>query len=180
MNILHYSDKTDTSFPQLYNDCDLLISTGDLQQTDFICLELQPTKKPAFGIYGNHDSGTYMEALGIINLHLQIYEWQNMTWGGFQGCPRYKVGDFQYSEEEAEHFYQTFPRVDVLLLHAGGKDLLDDPSDSVHIGSPSIAKYIQEKKPRYVFCGHQYSHAEMTVGETKIYRSYGARSITVE
>ncbi len=180
MNILHYSDKSAADFDNLYKQADILVSTGDLTLFDFGSLSIEKTKKPAFGVYGNHDSGTYLENLEIIDLHNKVYEFAGMTWGGWQGCPRYKAhGGPQFSEEEAILWSQTFPYVDVLLLHAGPKDMLDDPSDSVHVGSEAIKNYVLTKKPKYIFCGHQYSDAELEFENTKIFRTYGARIISI-
>lgn len=178
MKILHYSDKSSADFDNLYEQADILISTGDLTFFDFGSLKMKNTPKPSFGVYGNHDSGSYLEELQITNLHNKIYEFAGMTWGGWQGCLRYKKGGGpQFSEDEAFTWSQTFPAVDVLLLHAGPKDMLDDPSDSVHIGSEAIKRYVATKKPKYVFCGHQYSDAELEIEGTTIFRTYGARLI---
>jgi hypothetical protein len=38
---------------------------------------------------------------------------------------------------------------------------------------------VLEKKPRYVFLGHQYTNDFMEVGETKLYRTYGAQIIEI-
>ena len=180
MKILHYSDKSVANFDALYDEADLLISTGDLTLFDFGSLAMKTDKKPAFGVYGNHDSGSYLEELGIINLHNTVYEYAGLTWGGWEGCPRYKkAGGPQFSEVDAQLWSQSFPAVDVLLLHAGPKDLLDDQSDSVHVGSEAVRAYVLAKQPKYVFCGHQYSDAELTIGNTQIIRSYGARIITL-
>lgn len=179
MKILHYSDKASKDFDSLYEDCDVLISTGDLSIFDFGNLQENTNKKPAFGVYGNHCSGTYLERLDITNLHNTVVEFNGMKWGGFQGCLRYKNNDLMYTEEEAQEFATNFPYVDILLLHAGPKDMLDDPSDSVHIGSESIARYVRDKKPKFVFCGHQYSDDEMKLGNTSLFRTYGARIITI-
>lgn len=179
MTVCHFSDRSDPNFLSQYRECDVLITTGDLTYPDLSSILTVSPKKPAFGVYGNHDSGQYLEELGIENLHLRVVEWNGMTLGGFQGCLRYKKGDLQYTEEEAQAFYQTFPHVDILLLHAGGKDMLDDPSDTVHIGSEWIAAYIREKKPSVVFCGHQYSNDQMQVNSSQIFRTYGSRLIPI-
>lgn len=179
MKVLHYSDKTSANFIELYNQCDLLITTGDLTLFDFPGLEEVQIKKPAFGVYGNHDSGSYMEQLGIINLHNRVYEYAGLKWGGFQGCLKYKESNLMYTEDDARIWADTFPYVDVLLLHAGPKGMLDDQSDEIHIGSENIRRYVIEKKPKFIFVGHQYSDDFMELGNTKIYRSFGARIVEI-
>ncbi|MBI3289833.1 metallophosphoesterase [Candidatus Microgenomates bacterium] len=179
MKVLHYSDFGDKNFLNLYSECDVLITTGDLSLFDFSGLEDIVDKKPAFGVYGNHDSGNYMDQLAITNVHNRVVEWNNLKIGGFQGCIKYKESPLMYTAEEAKSWAENFPYVDILLLHAGARGMLDDPSDEIHTGNESIRQYILGKKPKFVFCGHQYSEAEMTVGETKIYRAYGARLIEI-
>jgi Icc-related predicted phosphoesterase len=179
MKILHYSDRNSPDFYNLYNQCEVLVVTGDLTVFDFPGLEIEQNRKPAFGVYGNHDSGQYFEELGITNLHKKIIEFNGLKWGGFQGCIKYKETGIMYSEEEAREWAKSFPYVDVLLLHAGPKGLLDDPSDPVHIGSEAIRQYVLDKKPKYVFCGHQYDNAEMKLEATQIYRSFKARIIDI-
>lgn len=177
MKILHYSDKSSPDFLKLYDEADMLISTGDLTSFDFAGLEDKNPKKIAFGVYGNHDSGNYMESLGIVNLHNKVFGYKGLKWGGFQGCIKYKESELMYTEEQAKMWAENFPYVDVLLLHAGPKGMLDDPSDYIHTGSESIRQYVLDKKPKYLFVGHQYSDDFMDLGETKIYRTYGARII---
>lgn len=179
MKILHYSDKSSPDFLALYQQCDVLVTTGDLTTFDFAGLEDISIKKTAFGVYGNHDSGEYLEKLRIVNLHGKIYEYRGLRWGGFQGCLKYKESSLMYTEEEAKVFADTFAYVDILLLHAGPRGMLDDPSDEVHIGSENVKRYVLEKQPKIVFCGHQYSDAFLEQGNTKLYRTYGARIIEI-
>jgi Icc-related predicted phosphoesterase len=177
MKVLHYSDKSSDQFCKLYSECDLVIATGDLMKADF--MGMCTREKTAFGIYGNHCSGTYMESLGIYNLHNKVFDYNGMTYGGFQGCLKYKEGGEYYTEKQAKKFADNFPHVDVLLLHAGPRGMLDDSSDIVHLGSENIRRYVIEKKPKHVFVGHQYSNAEMEFAGTKLYRTYGARIIEI-
>jgi Icc-related predicted phosphoesterase len=159
----------------------MLITTGDLSKFDFGAFDLIKRDIPAFGVYGNHDDGcSYLEDFQIVNVHNKVAELKSLKIGGFQGCPRYNSREMQFTEQEAMNFAQNFPYVDVLLLHAGPKDMLDDPSDPVHMGSKFIKKYVIEKKPKYVFCGHQYTNDYLEQDETKIYRTYGARIIEVQ
>ncbi|MDP3954874.1 MAG: metallophosphoesterase family protein [bacterium] len=177
MKILHYSDKSSPDFLDLYNQCDILVTTGDLTLFDFAGLQDVANKKPALGVYGNHDSGQYLETLGIVNLHNKVYDFNGFKWGGFQSCLKYKESGIMFTEEEAKIFADTFPAVDILLLHAGPLGMLDDPTDRVHIGSENIRKYVLEKQPKVVFCGHQYSNDSTQVDNSIIYRTYRARMI---
>jgi len=177
MKILHYSDHVSPDFSMLYQKCEVMVSTGDLSIFDFFGLGEIKNKKPSFGVYGNHDSGNYMEKFGIVNLHNRVVEYNGLKWGGWQGCLRYKPGGVFFTENEAKVFYEAFPAVDILLLHAGPKGMLDDPRDTSHTGSEFIRQYVLDKRPKVVFLGHQYSDDQMQVGETCLYRTFGARII---
>jgi len=68
---------------------DLIITLGDLEYLQIVELG-QITNIPKIGVYGNHCTPGYMADLGIINLHLQTFEFNGIRFGGFEGSPRYK------------------------------------------------------------------------------------------
>lgn len=176
MKVLHYSDQGDASLPELYQNCDVMFATGDLTVFDFY----EVSGKPMFGVYGNHCSGTYFETLHITNLHLKVFEFGGFKIGGFEGSPRYKEGGGpQYTQEEANQLLVNFPPVDIFLSHAPPFDLLDDPSDPVHVGFHAIRDYIDRTHPKHVFCGHLDPNAELDYQGSKIYRTHGARMIEI-
>jgi len=180
LKVLHFSDRNSPDFKKFYDECDVLFTTGDLSYFDFKGLEDKENKKLAFGVYGNHDDGMYMKDMGITNVHNKIIDFQGTKIGGFQGCIKYKESNLMFEEKEAKEFADNFPYVDILLLHAGPKDILDDKSDAIHKGSEHIKRYVLEKKPKYVFVGHQYSNDFMEIENTKIYRTYGAKIIEIK
>jgi predicted phosphodiesterase len=71
------------------NSVELICTLGDLEQNYLYDIELV-TNIPKLGVYGNHDSGTYIETLGITNMHLKTFEFGGLVFGGFEGCVRYK------------------------------------------------------------------------------------------
>jgi Icc-related predicted phosphoesterase len=181
MKVLHYSDGWSADFLRLYDQANVIAATGDLNEPDFAGLERFPVKKPIFGVHGNHDEGTDFEKIGITDLHNRTAKYGNEIWGGFGGCLQYKTGNpFLFTEEAAKEFADTFPYVDILLLHAGAAGLLDDENDDVHKGSENIRRYILDKKPKAVFCGHTHFNAETEIGPTKIFRTFGARLIELQ
>lgn len=180
MKILHYSDQADENLRQLFQECDVFITTGDLSIFDFTPIEDIIKTKPSFGVYGNHDTPGYLEKLDIKNLHLKTIKWNNYVLGGFQGCLRYKEGGGpQFSEEEAKNILNNYPSVDILLLHAAPFGLLDTPNDPVHTGSLSIREYVDRTKPKYIFCGHDSPSGELEYQGIRIWRTHKARIIEV-
>lgn len=180
MKALHYSDHFDFNLSELFDESDILISTGDLSSFDFSAIEYKIHEKPNFGVYGNHDTPGYLEQLGITNVHLKIVDFNGLRIGGYQGCPRYKDGGGpQFTEEEAIRDLANFPPVDILLLHAAPKDLLDTPGDPVHTGSQAVREYVDRTKPKYIFCGHDSPSAELDYNGIKIYRTDMAKIIEI-
>jgi len=178
MKILHYSDCGDKNIVQLFNQSDVLFTTGDLSIFDLNPLSEIISSKPAFGVYGNHCTPGYLKKFGIVNLHLKATKLDKYTIGGYQGCLKYKQnGNFQFTEEEAENDLANFPRVDILLLHAAPFGLLDTSTDPVHQGSKVVRKYVDRTKPKFIFCGHDSPSLEMDYQGTKIYRTHQTRLV---
>jgi uncharacterized protein len=180
MKILHYSDHRDDKLKDLFEQADVLFSTGDLSFFDFVDIENKIQEKPSFGVYGNHDAPEYLERLGIKNLHLKVSEINGFKIGGYQGCPRYKDGGGpQFTEDEAMRDLSIFPPVDILLLHAAPLNLLDTPGDPVHTGSQAVRDYVDRVKPKFIFCGHDSPSMELDHEGIKIYRTDMARIINI-
>lgn len=181
LKILHYSDKGIENILDMYKQADLFITTGDLRFIDFPGLEQFQPKIPSFGVYGNHDDGcNYLNTHQITDVHNKVVEWNGLKIGGFMGCPRYNTREMQFTEREADDLADNFPYVDILILHAGPQGLLDDPSDSVHTGSIAIRRYVDQKRPRFIFCGHQYSDESLNYNGILLFRTYGARFIELD
>lgn len=179
LKILHYSDQK-ADLNQHSNNFDWIITTGDLDYTDMYPITFIKNDHPSFGVLGNHDVGINLSEFGIQDVHKKVVVYNGIKIGGFRGCLKYKESDYMYTEDESNEFANSFPYVDILLLHAGPFGLLDDPSDSVHIGSKNMRRYVEQKMPKYVFVGHQYSNGYMKFENTEIYRTFGARIVEIE
>lgn len=155
---------------------DLICILGDLDL--FSLSELKEiTHIPKLGIYGNHDSGTYFEPLGIVNMHLKTYEYNGLVFGGFEGCVRYKNDPHakMYTQEEASKLLKDFPRVDVMLVHCPPYGVNDEPDELAHQGFIALREYVEQKKPKYLLHGHTYPTAETLVtklGDTEVIYVY--------
>ena len=154
---------------------DLIITLGDL---DFFDLkELKDINDiPKIGVYGNHCSGKYFESLGIKNMHLQTWEFQGITFGGFEGSLKYKNSNaIMYTQDEASRLLEDFPKVDVLLAHSPPYGINDEPGDPTHTGLVALKKYIEKNQPKYFLHGHTYpdnSEAIQRIGQTQIIYIY--------
>lgn len=150
------------------NQIDIIITLGDLTHSDLSELSLI-TNIPKIGVYGNHCLGTYMEPLGIINMHLQTYSYGGLLFGGFQGCVRYKQNPeaIMYSQQEASELMKGFPQVDVFLSHAPPYGINDEPEELAHQGFYGLRTYLDTLPPKMWLHGHTYPTEETIIKQYK-------------
>lgn len=163
-------------------DIDLVITLGDLEQPDISFLE-EVTNIPKIGVYGNHCSRTYFEPLGIMNLHMHTWSYKGLTFGGFEGCVKYKDSNYavMYTQDEASQLLKDFPKVDVFIAHCPPFGI-NDQQDPAHIGFHGLRTYLEEKQPAHFFHGHTYPTQETLVTHflnTEIHYIHGAKIITI-
>lgn len=161
---------------------DLIITLGDLTREDIVQLE-SITHIPKIGVYGNHDSGTYMPDLGIWDMHLMTWEFQGLRFGGFQGCVRYKENPhaIMYTQEEAMQMMAGFPAVDIFLSHCPPRGI-NDEEEVAHQGFQALRDYIERAKPQVLMHGHTYPTEDTVVkqfGQTRIEYVYEHKLITI-
>jgi Icc-related predicted phosphoesterase len=166
------------------NSIELICTLGDLDQHSLDGLEFV-TNIPKIGVYGNHDSGLYFEPLGIGNMHLKIFTYGGLVFGGFEGCVRYKESSTakMYTQEEATALFKDFPYVDVLLTHCPPYGVNDEPNELAHQGFQVLRDYVEQKKPKYLLHGHTYPTAENIVtklGDTQIIYIYQDKIIDLQ
>lgn len=148
---------------------DAIVTLGDLAIQDIRELE-QITHIPKYGVYGNHDSGTYMEELGIQNLHLTAAEINGVTLGGFEGSVRYKADAYapMYTQEEALDMIRRLPPVDLLISHAPPRGIHDEEELS-HQGFDALRWYVEQYHPSFLLHGHTYPTSTIdTLGKTVV------------
>ena len=162
------------------SNTDILISLGDLDESKIQKSIERYSPKKAIGIKGNHDSGIEFYKNNIENLHLKVWKYKGITFGGFGGCIRYKdYGDWQYEEKEVETLIKHFPPVDVFIAHNSPFGI-HDTEDHAHIGFKSFNKYIEKNKPKYFLHGHQHINKTTFLGDTEIICVYGEKTILLD
>jgi Icc-related predicted phosphoesterase len=159
---------------------DLLITLGDLDRADLLTAA-QLTSIPKIGIYGNHDSGNYMNEIGIMDMHLKIRSFGGLTFGGFQGCVRYKQNPdaIMYTQEEADQMMMNFPKVDVFISHCPPRGI-NDEEEVAHQGFDALRTYVDLYSPKVLLHGHTYPTEEEMVrthGSTRIEYVYKSRIV---
>jgi Icc-related predicted phosphoesterase len=147
-------------------EADYYFAAGDMvtwaKGFDQIGPLLQRRAEKMYVIPGNHESESDVEAMcsryGLTNLHgrtLDIAGFSVAGLGYSNPTPFNTPGE--YSEEELAHRLQEFGELDPLILvcHCPPKDtLLDRVREGVHAGSTSVKDFIEQRQPRYFFCGH--------------------------
>lgn len=162
---------------------DIIVTLGDLDM--FEIRDLQNISDiPKLGVYGNHCSGMYFDSLGITNMHLQTVDMLGVTFGGFEGCVRYKESRTakMYTQEEASELLSTFPHVDVMLVHCPPYGVNDEPDDVTHQGFRGLRSYVEQEQPKHLLHGHTYPTADTMVrqlGQTQIHYVAGAQIVTL-
>lgn len=161
---------------------DLVITLGDLVREDILALE-QISHIPKIGIYGNHDSGNYMKELGIWDMHLKVWDFQNFRFGGFQGCVRYKDNPdtIMCTQDEANNLMAQFPKVDIFISHCPPRGI-NDEEEIAHQGFDALRTYLDKYQPKLWLHGHTYPTAETLIkqhGPTRIEYVYEQKIIEI-
>lgn len=164
MKILAIADTNpQLDYPQFVAEhaIDIVMTLGDLDRSQLIGLERVTT--PKIGVYGNHCSGTYMNEFGIVNMHLNAWQWRGVSFGGFQGCVRYKENPdaIMYTQQEARELLASMPPVDVFLTHCPPRGI-NDEEELAHQGFDGLRTYIERTPPKLLLHGHTYP-AEATM-----------------
>lgn len=150
---------------------ELIMTLGDLTREDILPLQYI-THIPKIGVYGNHDSGTYMDDLGIWDMHLKLRDFQGLRFGGFQGCVRYKDNPhaIMCTQQEAVQLMAGFPKVDVFLTHCPPRGI-NDEEEVAHQGFDALRSYIDQHQPQILLHGHTYPTEQNVIkqhGQTRI------------
>jgi len=145
------------------NNIELIITLGDLTREDILQLE-QVNTIPKIGVYGNHDSGMYMSELGIWDMHMKVWDFQGLIFGGFQGCVRYKENPdaIMCTQQEATQLMVNFPKVDVFICHCPPRGI-NDEEEIAHQGFDVLRDYVDREQPKVLMHGHTYPTEENVV-----------------
>lgn len=157
---------------------DIVLLLGDLTYS-----QLRPLERidlPKLGVYGNHCAGSYFDALGVTDLHLRTATVHGLTFGGFEGCHRYKARPRQWSQAETEALLAGFPRVDVMVCHSPPEGVNDDPGDDAHVGLRGLRAYVERHRPALLVHGHTYpTSPRERVGSTEVRYVSGHRIVAL-
>jgi Icc-related predicted phosphoesterase len=151
---------------------DLLISLGDLWAVTLKRVYIKYRPRKVFAVRGNHDLDTPFPAF-VTHLHDAVESYGGLTFGGFDGCWRYKPrGLYLYDQAEVSELFSTFPRVDVFVAHNSPRGFHERGGD-VHQGFDGFRDYIERVQPQYFFHGHQHLNQTTRIGKTELIGVFG-------
>lgn len=153
---------------ELSHEVDVVIGAGDYcslrRDLNRVIEWLKVIKKPTILVPGNAES--YDELVAACRdwssakvLHGNGVEIQGQLFFGIGGgIPVTPFGSWSwdFTEDQAERLLNKCPKNTVLISHSPPKGILDKSSFGLHLGSKSIKKFIQEKSPKLVVCGHMH------------------------
>ena len=178
MNLLIIAD--DESIGPKIPDCtvDLLVSCGDLPDELIFAAAKKCHCKEILAVKGNHDSSASFTS-PIRDLHLTVFVFRGLKFGGFCGSWKYKPrGNYLFENSEVETLLVGFPAVDMFVTHNSPR-LIHDREDEVHLGFAAFNRYIERAKPKLMIHGHQHQNVETRIGGTRVIGIYGYRQVVV-
>jgi uncharacterized protein len=162
MNLLIIADDESVALQVPECNVNVLVSCGDLPDELIFKVAKKCRCHEILAVKGNHDSsGSFLAP--IRDLHLTVFPFRGVKFGGFCGSWKYKPrGNYLFENAEVERFLAGFPAVDIFVTHNSPR-LVHDREDDVHLGFAAFNQYIQRAKPRLMLHGHQHENVESLI-----------------
>lgn len=165
MRILVVSDEEcpalwDYYVPGKLKEYDLILSCGDLKAS-YLSFLVTMGNKPLLYVHGNHDSSyAHRPPEGCDCIDDRVVTYNGVRFLGLGGCPWYRDGVHQYTEEQMRRRIRKLRRqirraggIDVVVTHAPPKGV-GDLDDKAHRGFAALLELLDEYKPAYLLHGH--------------------------
>lgn len=155
------------------NSFDIVLLLGDIDIMQLQSIKKNFKEKPMLGIHGNHDYPGDLTHMKIQDLHGKWAKFQNSTFLGVEACVRYKKGEAPlHEQDEISELLKRMPEVNIVMSHNSPFSIHDN-QDNAHVGYEGLLRYIEEKKPNYVFHGHQHKNIRSRHHDTEVIGVYG-------
>jgi len=207
MRILSLSDKV-ISFiyghpvKERFKEIDLVIGCGDLPYT-YLEYVLTVLGIPLYYVRGNHDKvieyttyGQRTRPHGAVDLHRRVINHDGLILAGVEGSLRYRVGKFQYSQEEMwGHVFRLMPGMfsnrlrygrylDVFVTHAPSAGI-HDKDDLPHRGIKAFRWFVKVFQPSVHVHGHIHVYRPDEVirtnfGKTLVLNTFGFKEFEID
>jgi Icc-related predicted phosphoesterase len=178
MNLLIIADDESVGLQIPECNVDVLVSCGDLPDELILKVAKKCHCTEILAVKGNHDSSAAFPS-PIQDLHLAVFTFRGVKFGGFCGSWKYKPrGNYLFENFEVERLLPDFPAVDIFVTHNSPR-LVHDREDDVHMGFAAFNQYIQRAKPKIMLHGHQHENVESLISGTSVIGTYGYRQLVV-
>src|ERR1700683_2657900 len=174
---------------------DIYSAAGDLSNfgraLDACAKILAPLKEKVWMLPGNHETEEQIarlcEQFGFVNFQKRVKKIGNTRWAGlgYSNITPFNTPG-EYTEEQIGEILKGMA-VDgegelYVAAHVPPIDTkLDEVAKGKHAGSKEVRKWVEEKRPKYLFCGHihECEGREDRIGETKCF-NVGKKGYLVE
>lgn len=135
-------------------EIDLVLLLGDLKYIDIA--ELKDAPVPIVGVVGNHCSFDYLESLNAKNAHGKIVKINDLSFFGYRGCPYYKGGQFESTQEECDRIIrENGEYADIFISHSPAEGI-NSTATSPHEVFRGLREYLTKHSSRLYFHGYSY------------------------
>ncbi len=178
---LHRDQDRAARLVELASEADLVLGAGDFatmrKGLEAVIETLSAIAAPTVLVPGNAESDVELWQAcegwrGAHVLHGQALQLEGLQLFGLGGGipPTPFPWSFDLSEDEAAAKLESCPEAAVLVVHSPPKGYLDAVHGR-HLGSRSILRAIERKRPALVVCGHihQCWGSEATIGTTPVF-----------
>ncbi|HOM66568.1 MAG TPA: metallophosphoesterase [Brevefilum fermentans] len=209
MNLLAVSDIESPliysqNISKRFQEIDIVISCGDLSY-HYLEYIISSLDIPLYFVRGNHareieygSGGTRHAPWGGIDLHKKVIRRKDsgLILSGIQGCIRYNLGDYQYTQQEMWLLVMKlvpsllmnkirFGRyLDIFVSHAPPWGIHDE-KDRAHHGAKAFLWLIKVFQPTFHLHGHIHVYSPSTItetifGNTTVHNAFGFRTLTFD
>ena len=186
-----------------FSDVDLILSCGDLPHY-YLEYMISMLNIPLYYVNGNHTSklqyttgGERKFPWGAQNIHQRsVKDDTGLLLSGIEGCLRYNLGDYQYTQTEMWNFvFKLTPKflynklrygryLDIFLSHASPWKI-HDQDDLPHQGIKAFRWLIKVFQPTYHLHGHIHVYRNDAVTSTRFYNTdvincYGYKELSFD
>ena len=168
---LHINKKLAKELVQKANEVDIVIGAGDFaivhRGLEEMITILKDIEKPTFVVPGNGETTDELMAASQDWKSCQVLHGNGKNHSGVDfygiggGIPVTPFGAWSYdfTEKEAEELLHECPSNSILISHSPPYQILDKSSSGQHLGSTTIRKFIDQKTPKLLVCGHIHESA---------------------
>ena len=128
----------------------------------------------AYAVHGNMDTPDVVAKLSEmgVNVHgkkVKMGEWNLVGLGGSNPTPFSTPSEISEEEIASTLARAGVDQFSIILSHPPPYGVFDEVGNGVHVGSKSVRKMVEDKRPILLICGHVHEHEGREIlGETLI------------